>query len=60
MKQRDLVELLDEGDELHQRAAALIRQLRKDLAEEIREGQHAAREAFSEGIWSAREEREGW
>ncbi len=56
-----LLERLDAGDPLHREAAAVIRQLRRDLNEEIREGNRAARDAYSEGRRDGRnEEGGGW
>lgn len=33
-----------------------LERLRAELREEIREGQRSAREAYAEGVWSARED----
>jgi hypothetical protein len=45
---------------LCKRAADTIRQLRKDLNDEIREGSRTARDAYSEGRMDEREEHSQW
>lgn len=55
-----LLDRLDAGDELHREAAAAIRQLRRDLNDQIRTANRDARDACAEGRHSAREEMEGW
>ena len=50
----------DELWELVRDCAAEIDRLRKELNEEVREGNRAARDAYSEGRWDEREEQRQW
>jgi hypothetical protein len=55
-KARTLLSRLDSGDELHREAADRLRQLRKELNEEIQGAQRDAADAYQEGRWQEREE----